>query len=111
MAGRKRQPEKASNKDDRGATTGRPGTARDDAQRAGHADHGEPPADTAAAPTPSAGPDQAPAGRQPQRPGQDARFQEQPGLRDEDKVSAASSDRVSPPAAPPASAASITKKR
>jgi len=78
MAGPKRQPEKASNKDDTGATTGRPGSPRDDSQRAGHADHGEPPAAPgAAAPAPPPA-----AGQQPQRPGQDARFEEQPGSRD-----------------------------
>ena len=72
MAGWKRQPAKASNKDDTSATTGRPGSARDDAQRAGHADHGEPPAGSGAE-TPPAGTDQSPAGSQPERPEQDAR--------------------------------------
>jgi hypothetical protein len=83
MAGPKRRPAKASNKDDTGATTGRPGSPRDDSQRAGHADHGEPPATPDAAPTgPPPGAEPPPAGRQPQRPGQDARFEEQPGSRD-----------------------------
>jgi len=35
MTGRKRQPAKQSNKDDAGVTTGRPGSPRDDSQRAG----------------------------------------------------------------------------
>lgn len=83
MAGRKRQPEKAANKDDAGATTGRPGSPRDDSQRAGHADHGEPPAVPGLTPSsPPAHADPPAAGRQPQRPGQDARFEEQPGTRD-----------------------------
>jgi hypothetical protein len=83
MAGAKRQPEKVSNKDDSGATTGRPGSPRDDSQRAGHADHGEPPAAAGATPsTPAAGAEPPAAGRQPQRPGQDARFEENPGSRD-----------------------------
>ena len=83
MAGRKPQTEKASDEDDTGATTGRPGSARDDAQRAGHTDHGEPPAIPGLTPSSPTGQDDArPAGRQPQRPGQDARFEEQPGQRD-----------------------------
>jgi hypothetical protein len=83
MAGRKRQPAKQSNKDDAGVTTGRPGSPRDDSQRAGHDDHGEPPAVPGLTPpSPPADDDQPPAGRQPQRPGQDARFVEQPGRRE-----------------------------
>jgi hypothetical protein len=83
MAGAKHQPEKASNNDESGVTTGRRGSPRDDSQRAGHADHGEPPASPGAAPpAPPPGPEPPPAGRQPQRPGQDARFEEQPGSRD-----------------------------
>jgi hypothetical protein len=83
MAGRKRQPGKEANKDERGVTTGRAGSSRDDAQRAGHADHGEPPAVPGAArPAAPPGAEPPPAGRQPQRPGQDARFEEQPGTRD-----------------------------
>jgi hypothetical protein len=83
MAGAKRPPAKQGNKDDRGVTTGRPGSPRDDSQRAGHADHGEPPAAPGAAlPAPPSGAEPPPAGRQPQRPGQDARFEEQPGRRE-----------------------------
>jgi hypothetical protein len=83
MAERKRQPAKNANKDEAGVTTGRPGSPRDDSQRAGHADHGEPPAVAGITPpSPPADADQGAAGRQPQRPGQDARFQEQPGGRD-----------------------------
>jgi hypothetical protein len=79
----KRGPSKEANKDDSGATTGRPGSPRDDSQRAGHADHGEPPAAGGVTPPPPpAHADEPPAGRQPQRPGQDARFQDEPGRRD-----------------------------
>jgi len=61
----------------------RPGSPRDDSQRAKHADHGEPPAAPGLAPPPPpASADPPPAGRQPQRPGQDARFEERPGGRD-----------------------------
>ena len=82
MAERKRA-SKEANKDDAGVTTGRPGSARDDAQRARHDDHGEPPADRdAAMPPPPPETTQAPAGRQPQRPGQDARFEDEPGRRE-----------------------------
>lgn len=85
MNERKRQPAKHANKDDAGATTGRPGSPRDDSQRAGHADHGEPPAAPGLVPPtpPPPADDAPPAGRQPQRPGQDARFEEQPGAREQ----------------------------
>lgn len=83
MTERKRQAAKDANKDDTGLTTGRPGSPRDDSQRAGHADHGEPPAAPGLTPpSPPPATDQGAAGRQPQRPGQDARFQEQPGGRE-----------------------------
>jgi hypothetical protein len=84
MTERKRQPAKHANKDDAGVTTGRPGSPRDDSQRAGHADHGEPPAAPGLVPpAPPATDDPPPAGRQPQRPGQDARFEDQPGAREQ----------------------------
>jgi len=68
MAERKRQPAKDANKDDAGVTTGRPGSPRDDSQRAGHADHGEPPAAPGATPpSPPAGADQAAAGPHPRK--------------------------------------------
>lgn len=83
MAERKRPPAKEANKDEAGVTTGRPGSPRDDSQRAGHADHGEPPAVPGVVPPlPPADTGQGAAGRQPQRPGQDARFQEEPGSRE-----------------------------
>jgi hypothetical protein len=83
MAGPRRQPAREANKDDGGVTTSRAGSPRDDSQRADHADHGEPLGVTSTAtPSPTSDAESPAEGRQPQRPGQDARFKEQPGSRD-----------------------------